>query len=51
MQSGMQLELYYEWLGKARHHIGVSHATLARITQTTPNHYEALVKFECPLQC
>jgi len=44
MQAGMQLE-YYEWLGQARHQIWVGLATFARTTYTTPNNFEALVKF------
>jgi len=30
MQAGMQLKLYYEWLGKVRRHLWVGLATVAR---------------------
>jgi len=30
MQAGMQLELYYEWLGQARHQMWLGFATFAR---------------------
>jgi len=32
MQAGMQLELYYEWLGQARHQMKVGFATFATTT-------------------
>ena len=30
MQAGAQVELYYEWLGQARHQMWVGNATFAR---------------------
>ena len=50
MQAGMQLELYYEWLAQAHHQMLVGLPAFTRTTKTTPNDYEALVKFELPLQ-
>ena len=50
MQARIQLELYYEWLGHARHQMWVGLDTFARTTQTTPNNFDALVKFEFPFQ-
>ena len=32
MQVGMQLELYYGWLGQARHYLWMGFATFSRTT-------------------
>ena len=50
MQAGMQLEFYYEYFGQARHQMWVSLSTFAMATYTTPNNFEAFVKFKFPLQ-
>jgi len=33
IQEGIQLELYYEWLGQARHQMLVGFATLPRLSK------------------
>ena len=50
LQTGMQLELYYEWLGQTLHLMWVGLATIARTTWTTLNNLKALLKFEFSLQ-
>jgi len=50
MQARIQLELYYEWSGHARHQMWVGLDTFASTTKTTPNNFEALVKFEFPFR-
>jgi len=46
----MQFEFYYEYLGQTRHQMWVSLTTFAMATYTTPNNFEAHVKFKFLLQ-
>jgi len=51
MQAGMQLELYGEWLGQAPpRDVGGPRHFCYSTTWTTPIDFEAIVKFEFPLQ-